>query len=164
MRKAIHWRDFSAALIVLAIGIGFLIWARTYPPRAAEVPTLIAWITIVLALIDAISRTETGMGRVFRRFASNENVIEWKVEGDDIAGSRRIASASLWVLGYLAGVAVLGFFLMTPVYIFLYMKLHGGKSLLASVITAAATTIAIWLMFGVMFNYPLYPGILFGGY
>ena len=164
MTKAVHWRDFAAALVILAIGVGFLLWASTYPRSAGEVPILVAWITIVLALIDAAARTETAPGRILRRLANAESVIAWKMEGDEAASSRRIASAIFWVLAYLAGVTAVGFLLTTPVYIFLYMKLHGGKSLLASTISAAATTVGLWLMFEIVFEYPLYPGLLFGGY
>ena len=72
MKPAIHWPDFGAALIVLAIGVGFLLWAQTYPPKAAEVPVLVAWLTTVLALIDAVARTETALGRALRRVVSAE--------------------------------------------------------------------------------------------
>jgi hypothetical protein len=47
---------------------------------------------------------------------------------------------------------------------FLYMLLHGGHSLRNSLLVTAATTLAIWLIFEVAFKYPLYPGVLFGGY
>ncbi|MGH8669029.1 MAG: tripartite tricarboxylate transporter TctB family protein [Burkholderiales bacterium] len=164
MRRAIHWPDFGAALAVLAIGIGFLLWAKTYPPQAAAVPTLVAWLTIVLALIDAVARTETALGRALRRVVSAEQVIEWQAEGDGEAGARRVASSVFWVLAYLAGVALAGFLLATPAYILLYMKLHGGRSALAGALAAAGTTAGIWLIFELAFRYPLYPGLLIGGY
>ncbi len=163
MTKKIYWRDFSAALIVLAIGIAFLFWARTYPPKAAEVPVLIAWMTIVLASLDAIAQTETGLGTTIRRFVAAQKIIEWKAEGDEEAPTSRIVSAIFWILAYLGGVWVIGFLPMTLFYIFLYMKLHGHKSILASGVTAAGTTIGLWLTFEIMFNYSLYRGLLFGG-
>lgn len=164
MRSAIHWPDFGAALAVLAIGVGFLVWAKTYPPQAAAVPTLVAWLTIVLALIDAAARTETAPGRALRRLVSAEQVIEWKTEGEGEASARRIASSIFWVLAYLAGVALAGFLLATPAYIFLYMKLHGGRSALAGALAAIGTTAGVWLTFELAFRYRLYAGLLFGGY
>jgi hypothetical protein len=164
MRRAIHWPDFGAALAVLAIGVAFLIWASTYPPKAAEVPVLVAWLTIVLALVDAAARTETALGRALRRMVNAEQIIEWQAGGDGEAGSRRIASSIFWVLAYLAGVALAGFMLATPAYIFLYMKLHGRRSALAGALAAGATTCGVWLTFVLVFRYPLYPGLLFGGY
>jgi hypothetical protein len=164
MRPAIHWPDFSAALVVLAIGVGFLVWAKTYPAKAAEVPTLVAWLTIVLALIDAVARTETALGRALRRVVSAEQIIEWKAEGEREAGSRRIAWSVFWLLAYLAGVVLAGFLLATPAYIFFYMKLHGARSALTGATAAAGTTVGVWLTFELLFRYPLYPGLLFGGY
>lgn len=164
MRPGIHWPDFGAALVVLAIGVVFLAWARTYPPKAAEVPTLVAWLTIVLALIDAAARTETALGRALRRLVNAEQVIEWKAEGDGEASSRRVASSILWLLAYLAGIALAGFLLATPLYIFLYVRLHGGHSARAGAAAAVGTTLGVWLVFQLLFSYPLYPGLLFGGY
>jgi hypothetical protein len=164
VRRSIHWPDFGAALAVLAIGVGFLLWAKSYPPKAAEVPTLVAWVTIVLALVDAAARTETSLGRVLRRMVNAEHVIEWQAEGEREAGSRRAAWSILWVLAYLAAVALAGFLAATPVYILLYMRLHGARSWLAAAATAIGTVLAVWLVFELAFRYPLYPGLLFGGY
>ena len=164
MKPAIHWPDFGAALIVLAIGVGFLLWAQTYPPKAAAVPVLVAWLTIVLALIDAVARTETALGRALRRVVSAEQIIEWQAGGDGEASWRRVASSSLWLLAYLAGIALAGFLLATPLYIFLYMKLHGGRSALAGAVTALGTTLGVWIVFQLLFRYPLYPGLLLGGF
>jgi hypothetical protein len=165
MRPVIHWPDFCAALVVLTIGVAFLAWAQTYPPDAAEVPTLVAWLTIVLALVDAAARTETALGRALRRLVSAEQVIEWKADGDDgNASARRVASSVFWLLAYLAGVALVGFLLATPLYIFLYVKLHGGHSARAGALAGLGTTLGIWIVFQLAFRYPLYPGLLFGGY
>jgi hypothetical protein len=164
MKPAIHWPDFGAALIVLAIGVGFLLWAQTYPPKAAEVPVLVAWLTIVLALMDAAARTETALGRGLRRLVSAEQVIEWKADGDGEASPRRVASSVAWLLAYLVGVALVGFLVATPLYILLYVKLHGGHAARTGALAAAGTTLGVWVVFQLLFRYPLYPGLLFGGF
>jgi hypothetical protein len=160
----ILWRDFAAALVTLAAGLVFLAWAQDYPPKAAAVPTLVAAITIVLSLVDLASCTQTRLGRALRLLVASENAIEWKVDGDQEAGSRRVAGSLFWLLAYLAGVLLAGFLPATPLYVFLYMKLHGGRSIPASALTALGTTLGIWLVFELLFRYPLYPGLLFGGY
>jgi hypothetical protein len=160
----IQWRDFCAALVTLALGVGFLVWTQAYPPEAAAVPALVAWIAIVLSLVDLAANTETAPGRVLRRLAGSENAIEWKVEGDRKAGTQRVASSTFWVAAYVAGSFLAGFLLATPAYIFLYMKLHGARSAFAAAVAAAGTTLGVWLVFQLAFRYPLYPGLLFGGY
>ncbi len=116
------------------------------------------------ALIDAAARTETAPGRALRRLVSAEHVVEWSAEGDREATARRIASALFWIVAYLAGVLAAGFLLATPLYIFLYVKLHGGLSARAGALAAIGTTLGIWIVFQLLFRYPLYPGLLFGGY
>ncbi|MPZ41485.1 MAG: hypothetical protein GEU95_26250 [Rhizobiales bacterium] len=160
-----NWRDFGSALAVFAIAVTFLLWTQTVPARAAAMPTLVAWLTIVLALIDIVAQTETAIGRLFRRFVSAEKVVEWKAQGDEKDATwSRVFLSVLWVIGYLGGVYVVGFLLTTPLYIFLYMVLHGGKSVRAAGTMAIVTTFLVWLTFEIAFKYPLYPGILFGGY
>jgi len=160
-----NWRDFGAALVMFAFAVVFLLWTQTIPARATAMPTLVAWLAIVLASIDVVAQTETAIGRVVRRFVSAEKVIEWKAQGDgEDATWGRVLLSVLWVVAYLAGVYLVGFLLATPLYVFLYMLLHGGKSLRAAAATAAVTTFLIWLTFEIAFKYPLYPGILFGGY
>lgn len=164
MKSLVQWRDFAAALLTLTLGVVFFAWAQAYPPKAAAVPTLVAGVTIFLSLVDLASSTETAVGRALRRWLASENAIEWKVQGDREAGSGRIASSLFWLLAYLAGVLFAGFLPATPVYIFLYMKLHGARSALTSALTAIGTTLGVWLTFELLFRYPLYPGLLFGGY
>jgi hypothetical protein len=163
-RCMIQWRDFSAALLTLALGIAFLVWAQAYPPKAAAVPTLVAWLTIVLSLVDLVSHTATAAGRLLGRLAGSENAVEWKVEGDQQAPAWRIASSVGWLLAYLVAMMLAGILLATPAYIFLYMTLHGRRSALASALVAIGTTAGVWLIFVLAFRYPLYPGLLFGGY
>jgi hypothetical protein len=160
-----NWRDFGAALVVLALAVVFLLWTQTIPARATAMPTLVGWLAVALALIDVVAQTETAVGRAFRRFVAAEKVIEWKAQGDgEDAPWGRVLLSVLWVVAYLAGVYLVGFLLTTPVYVLLYMILHGRKSLRTAGITAILTTALVWLTFEIAFKYPLYPGVLFGGY
>lgn len=163
MMRVANWHDFGAALVVLAIAVVFLLWTQTVPARAAAMPILVAWLAIVLALIDVVARTDTPVGRTLRRFVSAENVIEWKAQGDQEAAIGRVLLSVLWVVAYLGGVYLVGFLLMTPAYVFLYMILHGRKSIFAGLVAAVLTTFAIWLVFEIAFKYALYPGVLLGG-
>jgi hypothetical protein len=154
----------SAALIVLAASIGFLLWARTYPARSGAMPELVAWATIALTLIDVLIQFETPWSRWLRRLVTAEKIVEWKPEGDEEASVGRIALSIAWVAGYVILLYFIGFLIATPIYMFCYMLIHGGHSLRNSVLLTAGTALTIWLTFEVFFRYPLYPGVLFGGY
>ncbi len=164
MTLPVRQREFWAAMFVLALSIGFLLWARTYPALAGGMPVLVAWGTIVLALIDVASQFETPFGRWLRRLVTADKIVEWKMDGDEDVPVSRIALSIFWVLAYLAALFLVGFIIATPIYILLYMVIHGGRSIRDSALASAATTLTIWLVFVVLFRYPLYPGLLFGGY
>ena len=152
----------GASLVVLAIGVVFLVWAQIYPRNTGTVPTLVALLTMVLGLFDLAAQSQTALGRALARFAGRGTSI---VEGKPDDASWQVMLLSiLWPLGYLAATILAGFLLVTPLYILCYMWVHSGKSLLSSAASAAVTTLFIWLTFEVLFRYPLYPGILFGGY
>jgi hypothetical protein len=161
---AVRWRDLSAALIVFAASLGFLLWARAYPPRSGAVPEMVAWATIALTLIDIGSQFETTWGRWLRRLVTAEKIVEWKLEGDEDASPMRVAIAIAWVVAYVVLLYFVGFMIATPIYTFFYMWLYGGHTLRNSVLLTAATSLTIWLTFEVFFRYPLYPGVLLGGY
>jgi Tripartite tricarboxylate transporter TctB family len=163
-RLAIRWRGLGPALISLAIGIVFLIWARTYPPRMNAMPQLVGWIMIVLASIDVVAQLDTPVSGVLRRVAgmdpSTANPARREPREAELA---TIGQALGWIAGYVALVFLAGFLAATPIYIFLYMLVHGRKSIRLSAMTAVVTTFTIWLTFEILFRYPLYPGLLFGG-
>jgi hypothetical protein len=164
MTASVRWRDLGVALFLLAISVVFLLWARSYPPRSSAMPELVAWATIVLALVDVIIQFETPWGRGLRRLVTAEKIVEWKPDGDEDASPGRIAAAIAWVAGYVVLLYFVGFLIATPVYMLLYMVIHGGHSIRNSVLVTAGTALTIWLTFEVFFRYPLYPGVLFGGY
>ena len=164
MTLPVRQREFWAAMFVLALSVTFLLWARTYPAAAGKMPVLVAWGTIVLALVDVASQFETPSGRWLRRLVTADKIIEWKMDGAEDVSVSRIALSVFWLLAYFAALFLVGFIIATPIYIFLYMVIHGGRSIRDSALASAATTLTIWLVFVFLFRYPLYPGVLFGGY
>ena len=162
MTRTIRRSHLGASLVVLSIGVVFLLWAQIYPRNTGTVPTLVALLTIVLGLLDLVAQTDTALGQAVAKFAGrDEGAAQDK---PDTAGWRVILLSILWPVGYVAAVIVAGFLLATPLYILCYMWVYGGKTLLSSAIAASVTTLIIWLTFEVLFRYPLYPGMLFGGY
>jgi hypothetical protein len=164
MTSSVKWRELGPALFVLAGSIVFLFWARSYPGRASAMPVLVAWVTIALSLIDIIIQFDTAPSRALRRMVTAKRIVEWKAEGEEDASFGRIALSIAWVAGYACLLYFVGFLIATPVYMFLYMLIHGGHSLRNSALMTVGTTLMIWLTFQVAFKYPLYPGVLFGGY
>jgi hypothetical protein len=57
---------------------------------------------------------------------------------------------------------LIGFLLGTLVYVFAFLRLSGKRSLISSLLVAAAATGFIYLLFVVLLQYKLYPGLLLG--
>ena len=163
MTASVKWRELGPALFVLAGSIVFLFWAQGYPGRSGAMPVIVAWVTIALSLVDVIIQFDTAPSRALRRMVTAKRIVEWKMEGEEDASFGRVALSVGWVVGYVVVLYFFGFLIATPAYMFLYMLIHGGHSLRNSVLLTAATTLTIWLTFEVVFKYPLYPGVLFGG-
>jgi small-conductance mechanosensitive channel len=164
MGAAVNKREIGAGLVVLVIGVVFLLWSQAYPARMSAMPKLVGWVTIVLALIDIAAHFDNALGRILRQITGLE-IGTGSGQRDEAAAPswRKIVVAMIWVVGYVVVIDVFGFLATTPVYIFLYMFLHGRKSLRASALSAVVTTLAIWFTFEYLFHYPLYPGLLFAG-
>ena len=164
MSAALDKRNLGPGLLALAIGILCLVWAQAYAPRESAMPELVGWATIALALIDIAAQFDTKWGRVLRRVAGMD------MDGDSSMDDwvkrpswSRIGIAMLWVTGYGAAIYLFGLLATTPIYIFLYMLIHGRRRPATSAMNAAVITVAIWVTFEYLFHYPLYPGVLFGG-
>jgi hypothetical protein len=85
------------------------------------------------------------------------------MEGEEDVSFAKVILSIGWLAGYVVVLYFVGFLIATPIYVLLYMIFHGGHSIRNSVLVSAGTTLAIWLTFEVLFKYPLYPGVLFGG-
>jgi hypothetical protein len=162
---AIHWRDFCSALIVAIVSIGYIAIAQTYPRDTGTVPTIAGIAAVILSIIDAISQTETTVGRWLRRVLGSEMAPEAASAEKQPENVRpmTIVYSVLWPLGYLVAIILAGFMLVTPPYIFFYMYFYGRRSILLSATAAAIVTLVIWFAFHILFEYPLFPGLLFGG-
>jgi len=148
-------------LLVLALSTVYAFWAQIYPRDLGTVPALVAETTIGFALLDVIAQTDTKLGRIIRRIAG-QSAAPGEAEAHKPA-ARTITLSIVWPLAYVAAVIVFGFLISTPVYIWLYMWLFGRKPLLSSLVSAGISTLLIWVTFEVLFRYPLYQGLLFGG-
>ena len=153
-------RNLLVSLVVLALAIGYLVWADTFPRPSASVPMLVAWITIALAAIDVVAHTDTGIGRRVAGALSGRAHLE-------AVGDLRITAkewlAVAWMAGSLAAIVVAGFLAGMFVYVAGYMVVHGRLSWRLSLYVASGTVFSCWLVFDELLKIGLYRGVLFEG-
>jgi hypothetical protein len=153
-------RNLVVSVILLALAIGYLIWARSYPPEKAEVPTLVAWITLVLAAVDVLAHTDTAAGRRVAALLSGRAHLE-AVGNLAITAEEWLAAA--WMAVSLAAILVGGFLLGLFIYMVGYMIIHGKLAWRLSLCLALGTTFTCWLVFDELLNVGLYRGLFLEG-
>ncbi len=71
---------------------------------------------------------------------------------------RRTAVACGWILGLFAAVALLGFVVGVPVFVFLYIKLQGKEGWLFSAVFTALVWATFYGLFDRLLHLPFPPG------
>jgi len=153
-------RNLIVSLIALALAVGYLGWAESYPAARAEVPRLVAWVTVVLSAIDVLAHTGTAAGRRTAALLSGRAHLE-------ATGHLRITLEEWLAVGWmgvsLAAILVGGFLAGMFVYVAGYMTIHGKLGWRLSLYVAASTVFSCWLVFDELLRTGLYRGSLFGG-
>ena len=149
--------DSRLAWGLLAFTIIFLVEAYRYSPQARAFPVAVAWWMLMLLGLDLCSRRETTFGKAVRK-----RLNPGAAAAHESYSAKKQTVAALWLAAFAAMMALIGILFAVPLYVFAAVRFGGGRSLLASILVAAGTTLTIWLLFVVVLKIELYSGILFG--
>jgi hypothetical protein len=141
---------------IMAFIIFFL--HETYELKGKErtFPLIIGYAGVVLSVLDIASVTETAIGRfVTRAFGAMLDPDEIKQR----AVSRELMIFAVMALGVL-GIWLFGFLIASPIFVFLWMLIGGGKSLKLSLYVGFATLVFIYVLFELLLKYQLFPGVV----
>jgi hypothetical protein len=154
--------DYMPALGLLVLTAIYIATAYSYSPDARAVPAGVAWVMLVLVLLDLVSRTQTGIGTTLMHWLNPAGDAA-KQEGVKHYPLLKQFSAVLWVSGFTAALVLIGILYAVPLYVFSSLYFQGRRPLPVCLAVSAAATAMIWLLFAVVLRLELYPGILFGG-
>lgn len=159
--RVLVWKRFAPALVMFVAACGFMVWAQTYRGEAGAVPGLVAWLTLALTALDLIASTETVIGRYLHKLLSGV-----AIENSDKAPGKTLPwqvelAAIAWISGFVAAVALVGFYVVLPIFITLYMVVQGRRSWRTSLLSAGITSLVIYLVFELLWSYNIYRGWLF---
>ena len=154
-------RRIIPAFVGLAVAATFLVWSHAYDGRAHTIPMLIGWTAVVLALIDMVAQTETGVGRTLHEILSGQPLDNSSTETDQSARSAVIPA--LWVASFVGVVAIIGFIAAIPIYTIAFMRLQGRMPWRKTAIGAIAITAVTWIVFEQLLRYKVFEGWVFGG-
>ncbi len=154
-----HRGTFGFAIVVLAFMSYFIFESYAYKPAIRLFPLLVGFAGVALCILDIFSNTNTAFGRIINTVFGTELT---KPDGNE--APRKIAKELIifaWMSGLVLGIYVVGFLVMTIVFVFLWMWVQGGRTIMSSLYTSVATFAFIYLLFSVILRYELYVGILF---
>lgn len=142
-------------LILVASGYG-VITAWSWPWKAALFPLAIGIPLFCLAAIEALWLL---LGRTERTDTKDFQLSDHLPPRETL---RRTGVAAAWILGFFAGILLLGFPIAVALFVFAYLKFQGGERWLFSAVFTAVTWGAFYLLFNRLLHLPFPTGWLFG--
>jgi len=140
--------NIISCLFIYIVSIFFFFSSSNFPRDSAAFPKVIALILTVLNTILLV-----------QAFVKREKVKQ-KKERERILPIRTIFTAIL-TIAYILLVNIVGFILLTPIYIFIISSELGYRNKAISIIVALATTFTMYLVFKVVLGVPIPNGFLF---
>ena len=152
-------RNFAVAFIVLGFFVMMFLWSEQIEEvRGREFPLLVSGAGIVLAVLNVIVHTETGIGRRIGLVLSDSMHM---INDELIVGVKRELIVMLWIVAATTLMVLFGFVVGIPAFVFGYSILHARRTVRESTIAAIAIVLVIWIGFELLLNYELYPGLIF---
>ena len=125
---------------------GYAVFAATaWPWKAALFPLVIGIPLFCLAVTELL----------WAFFGTEE-----KAEATDAVAHRRVALVAGWMLGFFAAIALLGFPVAVPLFVFLYLKLQGGEGWTMSIVLTVAVFAIFYGLFDALLHLPFPAGWL----
>lgn len=155
------------AIGLMAVMLVVIIWASTMPYYESKLlPITLGSGIFILSAIQ--------LGRELKGKAQKEVGVT-EVEGAETTGVRaeesdvekmqwmRYLLNGAWLVGFAAGIYLLGFYLASPLFILFYMKWLGTRWV-TGIFYAIISTLILYGVFETLLQVRLYRGLFFGGY
>jgi hypothetical protein len=155
--------DYLPAMAAAVAAAIYLAAAYGYSPDARAAPLLIGWTVIALAALDAVTRTQTPIGRLLMRWLNPVAARPRGGAGHASYPVTRQVTAMAWIVGFVAAFALIGALYAIPLYVFAATRWRGERPVAVCLVSAVCTLGGIWLLFSRLLRLELYPGLLFGG-
>ena len=151
-------RSVYPPLLLIGLAAAYVWWSQDYRAGPRLVPVIVGIGTMVLAAIDLVSRLDLPaagairayLGADFRNREMQHDPGLW----DELAQFG-------WIAGCVATMLAIGFLPAVPLFVFLYMRVHGRLPLRICLIGAASVFVFVAVVFEFLLDYALYRGVLF---
>lgn len=147
--------DLIVAVLVVMFAALVLNTAYSYSGISGTFPQLVGWIFLGLSLLELAVQVKA--------LVSPARPAGDHVEGNEKLGVLKEIKAFVWLGVLLLSLYLVGFMISTPLYVFAFLRLSGGRGLGMSAGIAAGATAFVYVVFVQLLEYKLYPGILLMG-
>ena len=147
-------------LVILAFVVLFIVTSYQYKLTDRMFPLMVGYVAVPLLLMDLIALTDSKIGRKISVFFSAKTPEE--VDKDADKTKRTMAEELkifMWMGTLVLGIYLIGFLPCTPIFVYCWMKFRGGYSVRQSSYLAIATITFVYVLFEILLQYELYPGI-----
>ena len=147
-------------LVTLAFVVLFIVTSYQYKLTDRMFPLIVGYVALPLLLMDLLALTDSKIGRKISIFFSAKTPEE--VDKDADKTKRTMAEELkifMWMGMLVLGIYLIGFLPCTPIFVYCWMKFRGGYSVRQSAYLAIATITFVYVLFEILLQYELYPGI-----
>ncbi|MGE0651643.1 MAG: tripartite tricarboxylate transporter TctB family protein [Alphaproteobacteria bacterium] len=154
MVRAQNHASLYFAFGVMAFLIFFLHETYAFSGKVQYFPLIVGWTGVILSILDIFSLTETRLARAIDiAFGTAKTSV-----AEDTRGVGREIACIAAMAASVVLIWLVGFLIAAPVFVFLWMRLWGGKSIRGCVYGAVGTFVFIWVLFEGVLRYELYRG------
>ncbi|KMK65037.1 tripartite tricarboxylate transporter TctB family protein [Puniceibacterium sp. IMCC21224] len=146
-------------LLLGAAALGYTIWAQDYGKVARLMPTVVGAVTILLCLLDMVSRLDNRVGRALQ-IGLGADFNNREMTHDPTVRSELMQIG--WMIGCIVAFLLIGILPTIPLFITGYMILRGKQPWLASLISGLVVLGFVVVVFEILLDYRLYRGVLLG--
>ncbi len=147
-------------LVTLAFVVLFIVTSYQYKLTDRMFPLMVGYVALPLLLMDLLALTDSKIGNKISVFFSAKTPEE--VDKDADKTKRTMAEELkifMWMGTLVLGIYLIGFLPCTPIFVYCWMKYRGGYSVRQSAYLAIATITFVYVLFEILLQYELYPGI-----
>ncbi|MDN5301010.1 MAG: hypothetical protein PWQ60_524 [Thermoanaerobacteraceae bacterium] len=162
--------EIGFSCFLLMIFLVFTIIAIGYNPQARVAPLVVGIPAIFLSALLLVSYYIPAVDKKINTMKQMElfEMEEKKKKGDNKQNKEekkepiiRELNITLWIIGLLLSIYILGFIIAIPIFVFLYLMFREKEKLSTSIIVSLGTWAGIYVMFIILLKAQLYGGVFF---
>lgn len=152
--------EYLPSLAFLLFTIFYLSLAYTYNADARAFPAGVAWVMLVLTVLDLIMLTKTPVGAALTSLLNPLGESAHAKGEAPIPFAKQVVAVA-WIFGFAGLMVLIGVLYAVPVFVFSYIRFRGRRSYLLSGAISLAAAFVAWFLFAFVLRIELYPGVLF---